>query len=74
MPKQTNRYQRLVLALNELPGPDADVQESREFIDSVTGAKREVDVCIETGMPQSAPPVGQNRQYPPRSGRGKNRG
>jgi hypothetical protein len=26
------------------------------------------------GMPQSAPPVGQNRQHPPRSGRAKNRG
>ena len=48
MSKQTNRFQRLVFALNELLGPDAKVEESRELVDSVTGAKREVDVCIET--------------------------
>ena len=49
MPQRTNPFQQLVHLIEQLLGPhDATVTESKEFIDQVTGKKREVDIVIET--------------------------
>jgi len=49
MPKRTNPFQQLVhLIEHQLAPHEATVTESKEFVDQVTGQKREVDVVIET--------------------------
>jgi hypothetical protein len=49
MPQRTNPFQQLVhLIEHQLAPHEATVIESKEFIDQVTGQKREVDVVIET--------------------------
>jgi hypothetical protein len=48
MPQRTNEFQQLVhLIESQLAPHDATVTESKEFIDHVTGEKREVDITIE---------------------------
>jgi hypothetical protein len=47
MPKRSNYFQRLVLLVRNHIAAGATVTESAELIDKVTGAKREVDICIE---------------------------
>jgi hypothetical protein len=48
MPPRTNDFQQLVhLIESQLSPHDATVTESKEFIDHVTGVKREVDITIE---------------------------
>lgn len=49
MPKRTNPFQQLVhLIEHQLARHEATVTESKEFVDQVTGQKREVDIAIET--------------------------
>jgi len=48
MPKRTNRFQQLITLIeHSLQGQGANVFESRELIDRVTGQPREVDIVIE---------------------------
>ena len=49
MPKRTNTFQKLILEVKRHLAAGATVEESRMLIDQKTGAKVEVDVCIETG-------------------------
>src|SRR5215208_4058954 len=49
MPQRTNPFQQLVHLIEQLlTSHGATVTESKEFIDQVTGEKREVDIVIET--------------------------
>jgi hypothetical protein len=49
MPPRTNPFQQLVhLIEHQLASHRATVTESKEFVDQVTGQKREVDIAIET--------------------------
>jgi hypothetical protein len=49
MPKRTNAFQSVVYLVKKHVGDaTAKVYESMEILDSATGRKREVDVCIET--------------------------
>lgn len=48
MPKRTNTFQKLILEVKRHLAAGATVEESRMLIDQKTGAKVEVDVCIET--------------------------
>jgi hypothetical protein len=49
MPQRTNPFQQLVHLIEQLLAPrGATVTESKQFIDQVTGEKREVDIVIET--------------------------
>ena len=49
MPRRTNAFQSVVYLIKKHVGNDkAKVYESAELLDSATGKKREVDVCIET--------------------------
>src|SRR5208337_374487 len=56
MPKRSNWFQRLVLLVRNHIADGATVTESAELIDKVTGAKREVDICIE-GTVGGAPTI-----------------
>lgn len=48
MPPRTNAFQQLIhLIEHQLAPSDAVVTESKEYIDQVTGMKREVDIVIE---------------------------
>lgn len=47
MPARSNLFQRVVYLAKRAVAENADVQESRLLRDLVTGAKREVDICIE---------------------------
>lgn len=47
MPKRTNEFQQLIALIEaSLNGGAATVQESRELVDKITGARREVDVVV----------------------------
>lgn len=48
MPKRTNTFQKLILEVKRHLAAGATVEESKMLIDQKTGAKVEVDVCIET--------------------------
>jgi hypothetical protein len=49
MPKRTNPFQSLINLIEfQTASQKARVTESKEFIDAVTGQKREVDIVIET--------------------------
>ena len=49
MPRRTNAFQSVVYLIKKHVGDaTARVYESAELLDSATGRKREVDVCIET--------------------------
>lgn len=48
MPKRTNDFQKLVFLVNKLVSDRSIVTESKFLTDLQTGAKREVDVCIES--------------------------
>jgi hypothetical protein len=48
MPKRTNAFQKLVYLFKQQLAGVAEVTESKELLDRVTGARVEVDVCIET--------------------------
>lgn len=47
MPKRSNQFQRLVFLVKQQVAADAEVTESKLLQDRLTGAGREVDVCIE---------------------------
>ncbi len=48
MPKRTNKFQQLVVALEACHSESLVVSESKLLIDTYTGAKREVDIFIES--------------------------
>jgi hypothetical protein len=48
MPERSNEFQRLIFLLKQQLGREATVTESKMLKDLVTGANREVDICIET--------------------------
>ena len=49
MPRRTNAFQSVVFLIKKhIDEATAKVYESAELLDSATGRKREVDVCIET--------------------------
>jgi hypothetical protein len=50
MPKRSNHFQELIALLTQLFGDGAEVTESKELTDLVSGDKREVDVCIERNV------------------------
>lgn len=50
MPRRTNAFQRLVYLLKQHAASGASVTESRMLVDRITGAEREVDVCVETSV------------------------
>jgi hypothetical protein len=50
MPKQTNEFQKLVLLVKKHSAPGAIVTESEEFVDGLTGDKREVDIVIRSSF------------------------
>lgn len=50
MPKRTNTFQKLILEVKRHLAAGAIVEESKLLIDQKTGAKVEVDVCIETSI------------------------
>lgn len=48
MPKRTNAFQQLVhFITRNLNASAADIQESRELTDKITGLRREVDIVVE---------------------------
>jgi hypothetical protein len=47
MPKRSNDFQKLVFILKKHLAANANVTESKMLKDLVTGAEREVDICIE---------------------------
>jgi hypothetical protein len=47
MPKRTNDFQKLIYVIKQNLADDAEVKESKLLRDLVTGAEREVDVCIK---------------------------
>lgn len=47
MPKRSTRFQRLIAAISHCLAVDSRVQESALLVDKVTGAQREVDICIQ---------------------------
>lgn len=48
MPKRTNEFQKLVFLVKTHAATGAVVAESKLLRDNVTGAEREVDVCVES--------------------------
>jgi hypothetical protein len=48
MPKRTNEFQKLVFLVKKHAAGGATVTESKILRDNITGAEREVDVCIES--------------------------
>lgn len=46
MPKRTNLFQEVVYLIQSHLAEGAEVKESEELVDLLTGARREVDVCI----------------------------
>jgi hypothetical protein len=48
MPKRSNEFQKLVFLVKKHVAPGPTVTESKFLRDRVTGANREVDVCIES--------------------------
>jgi hypothetical protein len=46
VPQRTNEFQRLIAAIQANLAPGAQVEESAMLVDSATGTRREVDVCI----------------------------
>jgi hypothetical protein len=48
MPKRTNEFQKLVFLVKKHAANGATVTESKLLRDGITGAEREVDVCIES--------------------------
>lgn len=48
MPKRTNVFQKLVFLVKKHVAVGATVTESKLLRDNITGAEREVDVCIES--------------------------
>jgi hypothetical protein len=48
MPRRSNEFQKLVyLVKHQIADDEATVTESKLLVDRTTGAKREVDICIE---------------------------
>lgn len=51
MPKRSNDFQKLVFILKKhVAGDEATITESKMLTDLITGAEREVDVCIEKSI------------------------
>ena len=50
MPKRTNEFQKLVFLVKKHVASGATVTESKFLRDRITGAKREVDICIESSV------------------------
>lgn len=50
MPKRSNQFQKLVFLIKQQAAGEAQVTESKFLIDRLTGAKREVDICIEKSI------------------------
>ncbi|PKH86922.1 hypothetical protein [Colwellia sp. Bg11-28] len=50
MPQRSNSFQKLVKILNERLDDSWLVTESKMYIDSITGEKREVDIAIESNF------------------------
>lgn len=48
MPKRTNEFQKLVFLVKKHAASGATVTESKLLRDRITGAEREVDICIES--------------------------
>ena len=48
MPKRSNEFQKLVLLIKKHAALGATVTESKLLRDNITGAEREVDICIES--------------------------
>jgi hypothetical protein len=48
MPKRTNEFQKLVFLVKKHAANSATVTESKLLRDNMTGAEREVDICIES--------------------------
>lgn len=47
MPRRSNEFQRLIFLINQQVAGGASVTESKMLVDRITGAEREVDICIE---------------------------
>ena len=47
MPKRSNEFQKLVFLVKQHASDTTQVTESKMLKDIITGAEREVDVCIE---------------------------
>jgi hypothetical protein len=75
LPLGAGDYRRLALDPHRLPLTPRSLTPLRRD-ERPTGPRKPAhrSDTHHTGMPQSAPPVGQNQQHPPRSGRAKNRG
>lgn len=50
MPKRSNQFQRLIFRVKQQVAGDAEVTESKFLQDHLTGASREVDICIEKSI------------------------
>jgi hypothetical protein len=50
VPKRSNEFQKLVYLVKQHTAGNAQVTESKGLIDRLTGAEREVDVCVEASI------------------------
>lgn len=50
MPKRTNNFQKIVFLVKKHAAEGATVTESKLLQDNITGADREVDICIESSV------------------------
>jgi len=48
MPKRTNVFQKIVFLVKKHAATGATVTESKLLRDRITGAAREVDICVES--------------------------
>jgi hypothetical protein len=50
MPKRTNEFQKIVLLIQKHAAAGVIVTESKLFRDKITGAAREVDICLASDI------------------------